>query len=616
MGSVRRRASGWWGYLVILPLAVLLAGCSGNTTFDQTADSLNAQDAGAVNVEGTGTPGGLSFPRSASLAIDDLLALEPRLAGAGFLDELPVQRALRVGEGVQLTPVDTGGPPADGAAFCCWRLRCYHAAEAAGLSVELAEDIPEGATCYLGWANHTDRQWEWSLLPVDGTVVVDPAAFSTVDHYGYAAVLVLGGGTPVEVTAVEVAASPDGVDGYTLYTPLYGTSTYLVDSAGEVVREWPDDLEPSCSVYLLDGFKLLRPVRTGTNPVKGTGAGGGIKRWDASGELEWFVDIGTMGISQHHDIEPLPNGNVLVLAWDLRNKAQSIAAGRNPNVLTNIGMVFDCIYEIAPSGKTTAEVVWEWHLSDHLVQDFDPGVDNYGDIVGSPGLLDINFSDEITPDFSHGNAVDYNAELDQIILNLRSTCEFYIIDHSTTSTEAAGHTGGNQGRGGDFLYRWGNPAVWGAGTAEDQQLYYQHDTKWIPADCPGAGHLLMFNNGENGTGNRYSRVVEIIPPLQPGGSYAMDGGVYGPAAPCWEYAYTPRNMLYSQFMSGAQRLVDGNTLLCSAEQAWFLEVTGSGEVVWEYRNHFPGTGLASVFRAERYELFTPWLELLAAEDGE
>ena len=59
----------------------------------------------------------------------------------------------------------------------------------------------------------------------------------------------------------------------------------------------------------------------------------------------------------------------------------------------------------------------------------------------------------------HCNGLDYNSALDQIALSCRGMNEVYIIDHSTTTEEAVGHTGGNAGKGGDILYRWGNPSV-------------------------------------------------------------------------------------------------------------------------------------------------------------
>src|SRR5207245_6277174 len=111
--------------------------------------------------------------------------------------------------------------------------------------------------------------------------------------------------------------------------------------------------------------------------------------------------------------------------------------------------------------------------------------------LGSPAATG---SSTITPDWTHINAVAYNADLDQIMLTVRAFSEFWIIDHSTTSAEAKGHTGGRGGKGGDLLYRWGNPQAYRAGRMEDQRLFAQHDAHWIPRGRLGEGHVMVFNN--------------------------------------------------------------------------------------------------------------------------
>ena len=126
----------------------------------------------------------------------------------------------------------------------------------------------------------------------------------------------------------------------------------------------------------------------------------------------------------------------------------------------------ESIFEIKPIGSDSAEIVWEWHLWDHLVQDVNPNLSNYGVISEHPELLNINLGQvgfgmssfgSDNADWIHFNSIDYNPYLDQIVLSSRMMNEIYIIDHSTTTQEAASHSGGNSGKGGDFLYRWGKP---------------------------------------------------------------------------------------------------------------------------------------------------------------
>jgi hypothetical protein len=217
----------------------------------------------------------------------------------------------------------------------------------------------------------------------------------------------------------------------------------------------------------------------------------------------------------------------------------------------------------------------------------------------------------ITPDWTHVNAVAYNAELDQIMLTVRAFNEFWIIDHSTTSTEAKGHAGGRYGKGGDLLYRWGNPQSYRAGTKADQRLFAHHDAHWIAQGRPGAGHVLVFNNGLDRPGGDYSSVDEIVLPIDDRGEYFHEPGrPYGPKEPIWSYTAPSRSDFKAGFMSGAQRLPNGNTLICDGVHGTIFEVTLNKEVVWSYtytgtvrsgRGGFAGPpGRNPVFRAYRY----------------
>src|SRR5262249_38315392 len=157
--------------------------------------------------------------------------------------------------------------------------------------------------------------------------------------------------------------------------------------------------------------------------------------------------------------------------------------------------------------------------------------------------------------------------------------------HSTTKAEAAGHKGGRGGKGGDLLYRWGNPRAYRAGTKADQKLFMQHNAHWIPKGYPGEGHLLLFNNGNGRQGGNYSSVDELVLPVDAQGRYACKpGAAYGPDKPVWSYAAPNKSDFYSSFISGTQRLPNGNTLICSGANGTIFEVTPSKEVVWKYVN--------------------------------
>jgi hypothetical protein len=195
--------------------------------------------------------------------------------------------------------------------------------------------------------------------------------------------------------------------------------------------------------------------------------------------------------------------------------------------------------------------------------------------------------EDLRSDFLHVNTVAYNPRLDQLALSSPVLGEVWILDHGTTTEEARGSHGGKVGRGGDLLYRWGNPASHGR-PAGAQRLFYQHDVRWIPDGWPRAGNLLVFNNGRDRPEGAWSSVDEWTPPLQADGSYALAGDAFGPSELAWRFTAKERETLYSPVISGAQRLPGGHTLVCEGSGGRFLEVTDAGEVVWEYRNPFSG----------------------------
>ena len=191
------------------------------------------------------------------------------------------------------------------------------------------------------------------------------------------------------------------------------------------------------------------------------------------------------------------------------------------------------------------------------------------------------------PDWMHANAVAYNAELDQIALSSPHFNEIWIIDHSTTKEEAKGHTGGRWGKGGDILYRWGNPRAYRNGTNLDQRLFYQHNVQWIPKGLSGEGHLLVFNNGSGRKPVEYSSVDELVPPTDKDGKYLRPKrGPFGPAKPVWSYTAPNKLDFYSWFISGAQRLPNGNTLINAGAGGIVFEVTPENQIVWKFSNPF------------------------------
>lgn len=390
--------------------------------------------------------------------------------------------------------------------------------------------------------------------------------------------------------------------GYTLYTPMMSTETFLINNSGEVTHSWKSAHRPALSVYLLENGHILRTAFPGYNPrFWGGGIGGRVELFDWNGTKVWSFDYSTSDYCLHHDVEMLPNGNILMIAWEYKSAAEAVSKGRNPNTLPYSQLWPDHLIEVAPLNGSGGTIVWEWHLWDHLIQDYDPTKENYGVVQDHPELVDINYGGRILADWTHINSVDYNEEYDQILLSVLNFDEIWVIDHSTTTEEAAGHTGGRYGKGGDLLYRWGNPLTYQMGSESDQKLFNQHDATWITPGLPGEGNILIFNNGQGRPGEDYSSVDEIVPPMTQNGTFVLlAGSAYGPNEVIWGYTAEKPTEFYAINLGGAQRLPNGNTLICNGPLGQFFEVTSEKEVVWTYVNQIPDPLDSHVFKILRY----------------
>ncbi|MBK9760216.1 MAG: aryl-sulfate sulfotransferase [Flavobacteriales bacterium] len=242
--------------------------------------------------------------------------------------------------------------------------------------------------------------------------------------------------------------SPGNLDGYVLFAPIPSTTTYLIDKCGREVHAWPSAYKPGQSVYMLDNGSLIRPASIPNNVFTAGGKAGAVERISWDGVLEWSYQVSDTGQCSHHDVYPMPNGHVLVLAWEKVSVAEALAQGRDPALLTN-SLWPEKILELEPIGENQANIVWEWHTWDHLVQEFDDTKPNFAPTSEHPELVDLNYGNGMAQaDWIHANALDYNADLDQIMISAHNFDELWVIDHSTTTAEAASHSGGTQGHGG------------------------------------------------------------------------------------------------------------------------------------------------------------------------
>ena len=371
--------------------------------------------------------------------------------------------------------------------------------------------------------------------------------------------------------------------GYTLFAPANSTTTYLIDNCGNLQFTWASDYVTGHTVELLENGALLRACKFDNgSPITGGGAGGIIEAILPNQQIDWAFTYSNDSVRLHHDFEVLPNGNVIMIAWELISPQKAIDYGRDPLIVGGSGLWSEHLVEYNP---TLDQIVWEWHSWDHLIQDFDNTKPNYGVVADHPELFDLNVG-SIAVDWQHFNAVDYNADLDQLLFSSPVWNEIYIIDHSTTTAEAASHSGGNSGRGGDVLWRWGNPINYGRGVANDQQLFGQHDAHWIPSGYKHENKIMVFNNGKGMTPTEFSRVCIIAPPLLPSGGYdSIPGGIFLPTS--FDYSYQdPVNPtdFYSNNISSAEMLSNGNIFIDEGASGHFFEIDSLENTVWDYVN--------------------------------
>ena len=403
----------------------------------------------------------------------------------------------------------------------------------------------------------------------------------------------------------------ESFEGYTLYSPHGNSSVYLISNCGELVNRWNSEYPPGAAVYLTEDGTLFRAGRLKNERMNAGGSGGIIERFSWDGELLWQYVFNDENNRQHHDFQVLPNGNVLLLAWEYRTEEEALAAGRKPGLINpeENSLWPEQIVEVKPTGLDGGEIVWRWRSWDHLIQDHDIGKPNYGVVSEHPGRIDINYAPTFSADWHHANAIDYNPVLDQIVISIHAFDEFWVIDHGITEEEAAGSKG-------DLLYRWGNPETYGQGSSADKKLFKQHNVHWIPKGLPDEGKLLIFNNGKGRPDAAYSSVVKLSPPLNSEGRYEYNGDSYLPQAFDWEYVAPTPTDFYSWFISGAQQLPNGNVLVNNGARGTFFELNPQKEIVWEYVNPISIRGVLEqggsvipdgqenpdnvVFRAERY----------------
>ena len=384
---------------------------------------------------------------------------------------------------------------------------------------------------------------------------------------------------------------PDLVDeGYTLVYPHNQPNVYLLDMCGEVVHTWTnaDTLRPGNVAYLQENGDIVltyRPQLFADDPIWAGGGGATVERRTWDNEVLWSFTLNDGTGRLHHDIEVKPDGNVFAIAWEHFSAAEAIQAGRDTTIVPEDGLWSEMILELAPDGNGGANVVWEWHAWDHLVQDFNSTVDNFGVVSETPRLIDINYG---TPsnqpsDWLHINAIDFNPFFGHLLLSVPTFDELWIVDYSNFDE-------------GQLIWRWGNPEAYGMGTAEDKQLFYQHDCHWVYDHVTLAnsdfGKIAVFNNRVPGNNDQAFSSVHLLNPSYTDydNNFATETGTGTYLPSDFDWSYTAPDSLYSSGLSSFQRLENGNSLICYGRWGDTREYTPDGQLAWRYKTPLVNAG--------------------------
>ena len=384
---------------------------------------------------------------------------------------------------------------------------------------------------------------------------------------------------------------PDLVDdGYTLIYPHNQPNVYLLDMCGEVVHTWTnaDTLRPGNVAYLQENGDIVmtyRPQVFSNDPIWAGGGGATIERRTWDNEVLWSYSLNDSTGRFHHDIEVKADGNVFAIAWEHFSAEEAIQAGRDTSIVPEDGLWSEMILELSPDGNGSAEIVWEWHAWDHLIQDHDSTKSNYGVVSENINKVDVNFGTPSSQpsDWLHINAIDYNPYFEHIMLSVPTFDELWIIDYDNFTP-------------GQLLWRWGNPEAYDSGTEEDQKLFYQHDCHWVYDNVtfnnPDFGKIAVFNNRVPNDGEGNHSAVHLLNPAYADydNNFGLDQatGTYLPAD--FDWSYVAPDSIYSSGLSSFQRLENGNSLICYGRWGDTREITPDGELAWRYRTPLVNAG--------------------------
>lgn len=418
-------------------------------------------------------------------------------------------------------------------------------------------------------------------------------------------------------------------DGYTLLCTMGGyidpdtgvnNPAILIDMEGNVINAWPLTSTPS---KILPGGYII-----GQEGFLGSSGGQTCPLvqldWNGDKVWEWRGQPRSPGAEElfgcHHDfqrqgspvgyyapgLEPMATGGKTLM---LSNYHPPVEQTKH---ISRHLLHDDALYEVDWEGNLT----WQWHAWEYYDQmgfcdaareavyetfsGFDPN--------GGSDYHHFNAASYLGPNKWY-DAGDLRFHPDNVIFDCRSSNILGIIarhDHPE-----------GQWASGDVIWRVGPDYSYGRPEHKLGQIIGQHHVHMIPQGLPGAGNILVYDNGGNAgygplmpglsptANNRlreYSRILEFDPvTLEVVWEYANPMARYDDQGNCVEASF------FSPFISGAQRLANGNTLICQGSNGRIFEVTAEKEIVWEYISPHLGPvnpeagqfGSTNIYRAYR-----------------
>jgi len=360
---------------------------------------------------------------------------------------------------------------------------------------------------------------------------------------------------PIELTAEVLVYEPDLIEESSLIFSVDNgkNRSFLIDKEGNLIKEWNFDLDLGNDIFLESDGSLTGMFKPTDAPPFSFGGYGGIIQTIAPDQtVQWSFEVHNENQLAHHDVERLPNGNLIFLVWE----RTTVDIARELGVDTDYDLFTESVWEVNPQSN---EVVWKWNSIDHIIQELDAQLPSFGDPNLNKERINLNQNEISNGDIMHANALFYDETRDLIYISVNYYDEVWVIDHSTNNFEAKGSTGGNFNKGGDLVYRFG------------QEIFDRnHSPNIIPDNFPGSGNVLIYSNG-NEAGQ--STVFEL---KIPNDSFTID------EQPNLIWSFT-NSTLFSHIVSSAYRLKNGNTLITEGDFG-IWEVTPQGEIAWKYES--------------------------------